>query len=132
MAATCIASSTDINTDSVTHTTTEAVDKKIPAAVDGMPVTYGYVGGHKVRVLRDSGCNTVIVKDSLVSKDQFTCQNHECTLIDGTTRKFPTACVDINTPYLKGKVNAICITNPVYDLVIGNVQRSISVIEHCL
>ena len=36
-----------------------------------MPVTDGFVGNIKVKVLRDSGCNAVIVKNSLIESRQF-------------------------------------------------------------
>ena len=89
-------------------------------------------GRHKVSVLRDSGCNTVIVKDSLVSKDQLTNHKQGCTLVDGTIRVFPTACIEVNTPYFVGKINAICMTNPVYDPIIGNITDAKSLDESCI
>ena len=36
-----------------------------------LPVSEGYVDGHKVPVLRDSGCSGAIVKRSLVSEEQL-------------------------------------------------------------
>ena len=33
----------------------------------------------------------------------------------------PIAKIDIDTPYLKGQVEAQCLPDPIYDLVIGNV-----------
>ena len=32
------------------------------------------------------------------------------------------AIIDTDTPYVSGKNRAICIENPVYDLIIGNVD----------
>ena len=42
-------------------------------------------------------------------------------LIDNTARKVPIAKTDIDTPYLKGQVEAQCFPDAIYDLVIGNV-----------
>ena len=42
-------------------------------------------------------------------------------LIDNTARKVPITKIDIDTPYLKGQVEAQCLPDPIYDLVIGNV-----------
>jgi len=45
-----------------------------------------------------------------------------CMMIDGTARKNQTAWIDIDTPYLlSGKVEAVCMDRPLYDLIIGNV-----------
>ncbi len=87
-----------------------------------MPVVEGYVGRHKVRVLRDTGCSTVVVRRELVSEELLTGQEETCILIDGTIRRTPVAIVDINTPYLKGRVRAVCMRNPLYDVIIGNVK----------
>ena len=87
-----------------------------------MPVREGYIGQVKVSVLRDSGCNSVIVKEGLVQKEQLTGKSLHCTLADGTKRKFPVAVIKVNTPYFKGQVEALCMPRPVYDLVIGNIE----------
>ena len=42
-------------------------------------------------------------------------------LIDNTARKVPIVKIDVDTPYLKGQVEAQCLPDPIYDLVIGNV-----------
>ena len=36
-------------------------------------------------------------------------------------RRFPIAYVNVHTPYFSGNVKALCMNNPVYDLIIGNV-----------
>jgi len=43
-------------------------------------------------------------------------------LIDSTARKVPIARIDVDTPYLKGQVEAQCLPDPIYDLVVGNVS----------
>ena len=87
-----------------------------------MPVVKGYVGEQKVSVLRDSGCNTTIVKESLISEDEFTGNSQKCRLADGTIKSFRVAMIQVDTPYLTGRVEALCMENPVYDLVIGNIK----------
>jgi len=57
--------------------------------------------------------------------------NHElCMLIDGVVKRFPTAIVKIYTPYYKGTVKALCMENPVQELIVGNVSRAKGV-EEC-
>ena len=43
-------------------------------------------------------------------------------LIDNTARKVPIAKIYVDTPYLKGHVEAQCLSDPIYDLIIGNVR----------
>jgi len=103
---------------------------KLPVIADGcqirdntsMPVTKGRIGDKQVNVLRDTGCSTVIVRESLVSNDQLTGESRMCILIDGTVRKTPVANIHVQTPYLSGTVKAICMKQPIYDLIIGNVE----------
>ena len=42
-------------------------------------------------------------------------------LIDSKARKVPITKIDVDTPYLKDQVEAQCLPDPIYDLVIGNV-----------
>ena len=39
----------------------------------------------------------------------------------GTIERVPVARVTVNTPYLVGDVDALCVNESLYDLVIGNV-----------
>lgn len=87
-----------------------------------MPVTDGFVGSRKVRVLRDSGCNAAIIKETFVTKDQMKNKSQVCVLADGTKRTFPVASVYVDTPYYTGNVDVLCMANPVYDLVLGNIN----------
>ena len=41
-----------------------------------------------------------------MSEDQFTGDFHVMLVIDNTARKEPIANIDVNTPYLKGQVEA--------------------------
>ena len=56
-----------------------------------------------------------------MSEDQFTAEFNVMLLIDNTARKVPIVKIDVDTPYLKGQVEAQCLLDPIYDLVIGNV-----------
>ena len=86
-----------------------------------MPVVKGRVGEKTVDVLRDTGCSGIVVKKSLVSEDQFTGDFNVMLLIDNTARKVPIARITVDTPYLKGQVEAQCLSDAIYDLIIGNV-----------
>ena len=94
----------------------------VSKSVGSMPVMEGLVGDRKVQVLRDSGCNSALVKESLVKQEEMTNKTVSCVLADGTKRIFPVACIEVNTPFFAGRIDALCMKNPVYDLVLGNIK----------
>ncbi len=79
----------------------------------------GYVGKQKVTAMRDSGCEGIVVKESLVKPNQKTDKYVTCILLDGTIRRFQIAMVSINTPYYQGEVAAKICATPVYPLILG-------------
>ena len=80
---------------------------------DELPCTSGFVGDSKVVVMRDTGCSSVIVKRDLVSDSKITGNQAYVRAFDGTVRKYPMVKVDVDTPYFVGKVEAICVPEPV-------------------
>ena len=80
-----------------------------------MPVAKGRVEEKTVDVLRDTGCSGIVVKKNLVSDVNV------MLLIDNTARKVPIARITVDTPYRKGQVEAQCLPDAIYDLIIGNV-----------
>ena len=87
-----------------------------------MPVTDGVVGGKVVKTLRDTGCNGVVVQSDLVDKKQFTGESVCCVMMDSTVREYPLAKIEVDTPFYKGEVVAMCMEKPLYQLVIGNIE----------
>ncbi|XP_052079017.1 uncharacterized protein LOC127717282 [Mytilus californianus] len=87
-----------------------------------MPVSSGYVDGKPVTVLRDTGCSGIVVKRDMVGNESLTGGKQVCILADGTRVEVPIARIDIDTPYLQGEFEGWCMANPVYDLIIGNVE----------
>ncbi|XP_040075237.1 uncharacterized protein LOC120847507 [Ixodes scapularis] len=90
--------------------------------VKNMPVVRGEVGDRAATVLRDSGCNTIVVNRDLVTDDQLTGVSSPVFLLDRTVKYLPEAEMDVRTPYFTGKVLAKCMENPLYDLVLGNIE----------
>ena len=86
-----------------------------------MPVKEGKVNGQSVSVLRDSGCSGIVIRRSLVRDEQLTGLQQLCVLIDGTVRRVDEAEVEVQTPFFSGKVKAMCMQKPIYDLIIGNI-----------
>jgi hypothetical protein len=86
-----------------------------------MPTIVGSVNGHKVTVLRDTGCSSVVVKHSLVREEDMLSKTHTCLLVDGSEIPTPVAMVEVSTPYYSGRVEALCMEKPIFDLIIGNI-----------
>ena len=86
-----------------------------------MPVKEGKVNGQSVSVLRDSGCSGTVIRRSLVRDEQLTGLQQLCVLIDGTVRRVDEAEVEVQTPFFSGKVKAMCMQKPIYDLIVGNI-----------
>ena len=63
----------------------------------------------------------MVVRQNLVHPSQ--CTGEEClfVMVDNTTRSFPLVRCQVDTPIFSGEVIAVCIPNPISDLIIGNV-----------
>ena len=46
-------------------------------------------------------------------------------LTDGVVKRYPTAVVEFNTPYYTGTAKALCMENPVQDIIIGNIPGAL-------
>ncbi|XP_064651627.1 uncharacterized protein LOC135502607 [Lineus longissimus] len=100
---------------SITHT---------GGGLNSMPVHSGKIDGHPavLRVLRDTGCSGVVIRKDLVDPARYLGTTQRCTLIDGSTLTVPMAAVAVDTPFYKGKVEAMCMEKPLYDIIIGNIE----------
>lgn len=87
-----------------------------------MPVEKGELGNHEVTVLRDTGCNGAVVRRCLVSKDDFLDEYQTCALADGSSIEVPVAVVKVVSPYYEGELKAWCLEDPLYDVIIGNIE----------
>ena len=86
-----------------------------------MPVCKGRIGEEVVETLRYTGCSGVIVKKKFVRDDQYTGDYSYMMLIDCSVQKAPMVKIHVDTPYLTGEVEALCLPNAIQDLIIGNV-----------
>ena len=86
-----------------------------------MKTLKGIMGEKMIDVLRDTGCTGVIVKQSLVSPELLTGKVHTCMMLDRSTLQLPEAKISLDTPYVKGDTIALCMENPLVDVIIGNI-----------
>lgn len=94
------------------------------ASVGSLPTSDGILNEHFVKVLRDTGCNGVVVRQALVPEEQLTGNKRLCILADGSQIEAPIARVSIDTPYFVGEVDAWCLKNPLFELIIGNIPKA--------
>ena len=88
---------------------------------DNLPVLSGKVGGKKVEVLRDTGCSGVIIRRELVDETDFTGEMGHIMTVDRTIKRAPKAKVEVDTSFYVETVEALCLHDPLFDLIIGNV-----------
>ena len=62
------------------------------------------------------------VNEKLFQTHQLTGQYQVCKMIDGTEKRFKTAEVDIDTPYIKQqRASVVCIKDLEFGIVIGDI-----------
>ena len=98
-----------------------ACAEPLSGARSRMPVVKGQVAGKSLNVLRDTGCSGIIVKKNLVNEEQYTGDYSFMLMINNTVKKVPIACITVDTPYLSGEIEAQCLPDAIYNMIIGNV-----------
>ena len=87
---------------------------------DNLPVLSGKVGVKTVEVLRDTGCSGVIITRELVNETDFTGEMGHIMTLDRTIKRAPMAKEEVDSPFYVGTVEALCLQDPLFDLIIGN------------
>ncbi|KAI3382150.1 hypothetical protein SNEBB_003688, partial [Seison nebaliae] len=87
-----------------------------------LEIQEGFVGEKKVNCIKDTGSTQVVVKRSLVEDKQLTGEKKVCVMMNNSKEICSVAEIEIDSPYLKGKVEAICMDDPIVDLIVGNVK----------
>ena len=72
-------------------------------------------------ILRDSGCNGVIVKRELVDEADVIEKAGYLMTVDPTLIRAHIAMIKVDTPFYFGTIEAMCMKDPLFDLIIGNV-----------
>ena len=67
-----------------------------------------------MQVLRDTGCSGILIKSKFVCPDQFTGGLEYILRIDNTVVEARIANIEIDTPFLKGQVEALCLKDSLY------------------
>ena len=88
---------------------------------DNLSVMSGKVGNKNVEVLPDSKCNGVIVKSELVDEADFVGKVGYMMAVNRMLIRAPIARIEVDMPFYTGTVEAMCVKNPLFDLLIRNV-----------
>ena len=90
----------------------------------GMITALGRVSGRPdtIEVLRGSGCSTMVIREGLCDRRDFTGETRGCVMMDGRVIDVPVVKKKVDTPYYIGEVEGVTMKAPIYDLVIGNVH----------
>ena len=62
-----------------------------------------------------------MVKADLVHPSQFTGRNQKLMMVNSRLEEYPVAWIQVDTPVFFGYVQALCLPNAIYDLVIRNI-----------
>ena len=83
----------------------------------------GKLNGRPVKVLRDTGCTGMIVDRALVPDVMvIPGSSGSLQMVDHTLIDVPLANVYLDSPYYKGHCRVMCVSSPVYPVIIGNVR----------
>ena len=115
------------------RTADEAVNSKVGLVLAGLIqngqlsgrellVQTGHLGGRPVKVMRDTGCTGAVVRRSLVTERQLTGKERRYRMIDGTESVAPVARVYLESPYYSGSLEVLCVKEPLFDVIVGNVE----------
>ena len=99
------------------------VSSCITSNSSNLPVCTGFLDSNKVNVLRDTGCSGIVVRQCKIDQANLTGSFKTCTLADGSSIQVPVSVISIDTTYLSGTFEALCMKSPVYDVILGNVQH---------
>ena len=84
-----------------------------------MPLAMGKVAENVVEILRVTGCNGVIARRKLAKEYNFTCSMGYVIASNRVLKEAPIAEIKVDTPYYTGVTEAICLRDPLFDLVIA-------------
>ena len=86
-------------------------------------VGVGKLNGRLVKVLLDTGCTGMIVDRALVPEVMvIPGSSASLQMVDHTLIDVPLANVYLDSPYNKGHCRVMCVSSPVYPVIIGNVR----------
>ncbi|MCG8429677.1 MAG: retropepsin-like domain-containing protein, partial [Candidatus Omnitrophica bacterium] len=87
----------------------------------GTMVKNGELNGKRVKIIRDSGCTSVLVKSNVVRPENTLGTSRSVMFANSIIRSYPTCVVRIKSPWFTGQTEAIVVDDCVYDVILGNI-----------
>lgn len=85
------------------------------------PECISFIGGKRAQSLRDTGADNVFVRSDFVKPEDYTGDTRDAEMADyGFKRNYPVAVVDIDSPFVQGRLLAIVVEHIRPDIFIGN------------
>ncbi|XP_055890641.1 uncharacterized protein LOC129927202 [Biomphalaria glabrata] len=81
-----------------------------------------FVGNKAAKTIRDTRSTIIGVNKNLVEDHEYTGESRKCVMFNGNIVQLPIAKVSIDTPYVKGTVEACVVDQGEIDLIIGNIN----------
>ena len=75
-----------------------------------------------LNILRDTRCSGVVVRQDLIRPDQFTSIKTIMFMINRSAISVPVARCSIESAVFSGETDVLCVDNPIYDVIICNVE----------
>ena len=76
-----------------------------------------------MKILQDTGCTGMIVDRALITNSMVIPGNSDSPqMVDHTQIDVPLANVYLDSPYYKGHCKLMCVSSPVYPVMIGNMR----------
>ena len=122
----CNRNTSSIKSDRIPSISSSCLLSEDKLVFNGLPIQKGIVNGKQVSVLRDTGCSGVIIRRDLVNEKQLTGQTQMYISVDRTMRTAPVCEIYIDTPFYCGIVKALCLENPLCDVILDNVKAVVS------
>ena len=83
----------------------------------------GKLNGWPVKVLRDTGCTGMIVDKTWIPNSMvIPGSSGSLQMVDHTLIDVPLANVYLDSPYYKGHCKVMCVSSPIYPVILGNVR----------
>jgi transposase InsO family protein len=91
------------------------------------PVVEVRVNGEVVRGLRDTGADVMAVTSRLVREEDLTGKKLHVTLANSLhVEEYPVAMIDLDSPFVRGRVEVVVMDNACQDVIIGNAATFIT------
>ncbi|GFN79119.1 hypothetical protein PoB_000562500 [Plakobranchus ocellatus] len=73
--------------------------------------------------MRDTGCESVVVRRGLVEENQLTGESCLLIMIDKTELLAKWVAINLRSPYLCGEVKVLCIPDAICCVIVGSVKE---------